>query len=305
MYTKKFRQESAHDDGIWCCAWGRFEKESSEVVVTGSVDDKVKIWTWSREKLDLKHTCEGHQLGVVSVDLNKTGSIAASSSLDAMIRIWDIETGKQIRVINEGPADAWTVSFAPDGKNIATGSYTGKVNIFNVESGKKESNLSIDTREKLTMSISYSPDGKYLACGSIDGFVFIYDFASCKSLTIEAHCMPIRSLAFSPNSQILVTGSDDCQIKLFDVKTGTSLGTLSGHGSWVLSVAFSPDNLHFVSSSSDKTVKIWDREKMKVVHSFYEHQDQVWSARYNPAATNIVSVSEDRSINVYECPTTL
>ena len=97
--------------------------------MTGSVDDKVKIWTWSREKLDLKHTCEGHQLGVVSVDLNKTGSnilfiqiyfeifstqknilksltfvlLAASSSLDAMIRIWDIETGKQIRVINEGP----------------------------------------------------------------------------------------------------------------------------------------------------------------------------------------------------------
>ena len=52
-------------------------------------------------------------------------------------------------------ADAWTVSFSPDGKSIATGSYTGKVNIFNVESGKKDSSLSIDTREKLTMSISY------------------------------------------------------------------------------------------------------------------------------------------------------
>ena len=73
-YTKKFRQEAAHEDGIWCCAWGTFEKDHSEVIVTGSVDDKVKIWTWSREKLDLKYTCEGHQLGVVSVDINKAGS---------------------------------------------------------------------------------------------------------------------------------------------------------------------------------------------------------------------------------------
>ena len=73
-YARKFRQELAHDDGIWCCAWSKFEKENIEVIVTGSVDDKIKIWTWSRENLELKHTCEGHQLGIVSVDINNKGS---------------------------------------------------------------------------------------------------------------------------------------------------------------------------------------------------------------------------------------
>ena len=52
-------------------------------------------------------------------------------------------------------ADAWTVSFSPDGKNIASGSYTGKVNVFNLETGKKETNLQVDTKGKFTMSISY------------------------------------------------------------------------------------------------------------------------------------------------------
>jgi len=52
-------------------------------------------------------------------------------------------------------ADAWTVSFSPDGKNIASGSYTGKVNVFNLETGKKENNLQVDTKGKFTMSISY------------------------------------------------------------------------------------------------------------------------------------------------------
>ena len=73
-YTRKFRQDQAHDDGIWCCCWGKFEKENSEIIVTGSVDDKIKIWSWSKENLELKRTCEGHQLGVVSVDMNNTGS---------------------------------------------------------------------------------------------------------------------------------------------------------------------------------------------------------------------------------------
>jgi len=49
--------------------------------------------------------------------------------------------------------DCWTLSFSPDGKSLVSGSHTGKVNIFSVDSGKKESTL--DTRGKFTMSVSY------------------------------------------------------------------------------------------------------------------------------------------------------
>lgn len=63
-----------------------------------------------------------------------------------------------------------------------------------------------------------SPDGKYLACGSIDGFVNIFDIEASKLLhSFEGHAMPIRSLAFAPNSQALCTASDDNSIKVFDV----------------------------------------------------------------------------------------
>lgn len=95
-----------------------------------------------------------------------------------MIRIWDIESGKQIKTIDASPgyyqnilkliwiyfdwflilADAWTVSFSPDGKNIASGSYTGKVNVFNLETGRKETNFQLDSKGKFTMSISYVRD---------------------------------------------------------------------------------------------------------------------------------------------------
>ena len=56
-----------------------------------------------------------------------------------------------------------------------------------------------------------------------------------------------RSLSFAPDSQLLVTASDDSHIKLYDVQNATLISNMTGHQSWVLSVDFSPDNAHFVT----------------------------------------------------------
>ena len=79
MYSRKHREENAHDDGIWCCAWSKFARENLEIICTGSVDDTIKIWSWQRERFELRHTCEGHKLGVISLDMNHDGSVLADS----------------------------------------------------------------------------------------------------------------------------------------------------------------------------------------------------------------------------------
>ncbi|CAG2212066.1 REC14 [Mytilus edulis] len=276
-----------HEDSIWSCAWKKNETDGSENIITGGIDDLVKIWRWTDGRLDLRHALEGHQLGVVSVDINKT-ELAASSSLDSHVRVWDIITGKCIKSIDAGPVDAWTLAFSPDSKFLATGSHSGKINIFGVDSGRKE--MTMDTRGKFTLSIAYSPNGQYIACGSIDGIVNVFDVNKG---------VPINTLE---DSQLLLTGSDDNTIKVYEIQHAIMAGALSGHGSWVLSVDFCKDDTHFVSSSSDKTVKIWDAGSRQCVHTFYDHADQVWSAKYSDDGSKIVSVSDDKSIQVYEGP---
>ena len=49
--------------------------------------------------------------------------------------------------------EAWSVGFSPDGKHIATGSHSGKINVWTVESGEKDRVL--DTKSKFVMSCVY------------------------------------------------------------------------------------------------------------------------------------------------------
>ena len=55
------------------------------------------------------------------------------------------------------------------------------------------------------------------------------------------HPVPVHSVAFSPDGQILASGSIDNTVRLWLVSDGTLLRTLEGHTGSVLSVAFSPD----------------------------------------------------------------
>ena len=114
--------------------------------------------------------------------------------------------------------------------------------------------------------------------------------------------MPIRSLTFSPDSQLLVTASDVGYIKIYDVQHANLVGTLSGHASWVLNVALCPDDTHFVSSSSDESVKVWDVGTRTCVHTFFDHQDQVCGVKYNGNGSKIVSVGDDQEIHICDCP---
>ncbi|XP_062552178.1 superkiller complex protein 8 [Armigeres subalbatus] len=327
MYSLLHKEENAHEESIWSCSWGRVAltvenedkldadendsrdsvgnkkgEEYRDFIVTGGLDDRVKVWDVKDNKLKLRNTFTGHSLGVVSVDVSSSGEVIASSSLDSGLCIWKADSGQLLNQISLGPVDLWTVAFSPCDKYIISGSHEGKISLYSVENGKPEQVLD-PQNGKFTLSIAYSPDGKYIASGAIDGIINIFDVAAGKvAQTLEGHAMSVRSLCFSPDSQMLLTASDDGHMKLYDVAHSDVVGTLSGHSSWVLSVSFSGDGKNFTSSSSDKTVKIWNVAERQCLHTFDDHQDQVWGVRYSLDSSKVISVSEDKCVNLYDCP---
>src|SRR5207253_2811961 len=105
-----------------------------------------------------------------------------------------------------------------------------------------------------------------LAAGGPDKTVRLYTFADGKQQAVLKTLSAVRSLAFSPNSQVLAAGCDDRSLLTWNVvfnpgqpappdfgKPGQSFA----HSAAITAVAFQPNNAELYSSGLDKVIKNW------------------------------------------------
>ncbi|MGK7876517.1 MAG: toll/interleukin-1 receptor domain-containing protein [Xenococcaceae cyanobacterium] len=116
---------------------------------------------------------EGHDGWVFSVSLSPDGKTLASGSEDKTIKLWDLETGKEIHTLQGHDGRVFSVSFSPDGKTLATGSKDKTIKLWNLETGREIRTL--QGHDDWVFSVSFSPDGKTLASGSEDNTIKLWN----------------------------------------------------------------------------------------------------------------------------------
>ncbi|XP_050217954.1 WD repeat-containing protein VIP3 [Mercurialis annua] len=312
--------ENAHEESIWAATWVPATQTRPALLLTGSLDETVKLWRPEENEIKHERTNTGHSLGVVSVAAHPSGVIAASASLDSFVRVFDVDTNATIATLESPPSEVWQMQFDPKGTTLAVaGGGSATVNLWDTATWKQIASLSIprpdgpkpsdkSSSKKFVLSVAWSPDGRRLACGSMDGTISVFDVARAKFLHhLEGHYMPVRSLVFSPiDARVLFSASDDAHVHMYDSEGKTLITAMSGHASWVLSVDASPDGAAIATGSSDRTVRLWDLNMRAAVQTMSNHSDQVWGVAFRPQAEsragggNLASVSDDKSISLYQ-----
>lgn len=86
-------------------------------------------------------TQSGHYGRIAQIAFSPNGKILASAG-GGTIRLWEVETGRELRVFSGHNGAVYSVSFSPDGKWLASGGYDLIVRIWEVETGREVAKLS-------------------------------------------------------------------------------------------------------------------------------------------------------------------
>jgi WD40 repeat protein/RsiW-degrading membrane proteinase PrsW (M82 family) len=128
--------------------------------------------------------------------------------------------------------------------------------------------------------------------------------------TLEGHKTNVLSVAFSPDGNIIASGSKDKTIKLWEASTGKLLQTLLGHRNKVQSATFSPDGTILASGSEDNTIKLWEVDTGKVIRMLKGHDTsalttnkKVFSVAFSPDGNTLASGNWDKSIMLWQVDT--
>ncbi|MHC5673305.1 protein kinase domain-containing protein [Nostoc sp.] len=282
----------------------------SNTLASGSDDKIVQLWDLKTQKV--LASLLGHSQAVKSVTFSPDGQILATASDDKTIKLWQVETLEEICTLLGHSHAVKSVVFSPDGQILASGSWDKTIKLWDVNSGREI--CSITGHQLQVNAVAFSPQGQVLASASYDRTIRLWQISAledfqrelqnrpCYSLlsTLSGHAWAVLTVAFSPDGQILATGSDDNTIKLWEVNTGQLICTLVGHSWSVVAVAFTADGETLLSASCDKTVKLWRVSTAEEIVTLSGHVDSVSAVAVSKVRQLIASGSRDKTIKLWQ-----
>lgn len=269
---------------------------NKQILVSGGLDDKIKIW--NLQTGELLHALTGHSKGVNCLAISPDNNILVSCSDDDNIKIWSLTNGNLLHTISEHSRDVNSVAISPNGQILASGSEDRTVKIWNLKSGAPIRTL--PGIAGMIKAVAIGPNNTILASGGLDNQIKLWNLTNGELIrSINGHFNSIHAVAFTPDGKMLVSASKDKTIKVWSVEKGENIRTISAHSSQVNSIVITPDGQKVISASSDKTIKIWNLSTGELLDTFSEHTNQVNSLAISSDGQILVSGSWDNTIRIW------
>ncbi len=200
--------------------------------------------------------------------------------------------------------------YSPNGEYLAVGLQDGAVLVLDAASGETLHRLLWHERPVHGLAFSgWQHTGQapaFLASGAEDGSVAVWDLKS--GLARYRFTNPllgywgygIRSLAFSPDDSVLVTGGDQGYLSRWDLATGEELPHWQTQHGLLFAIAFSPDGSRLASACGDGTVQLWDYASGEPLALLAGHAYGAWSVTWTSAGDRLATGAGDGTVKLWD-----
>jgi len=210
---------------------------------------------------DLVVSLEGHDKGVSSVRFSPDGTRLASASADKTVRIWRVADGACLATLVGHEKGCSECAWSKCGRYVVSASDDKNVHLWCVDpdapqktapAAKQDANDDVQNDDVRTNDdVQNDDDDDVSNVQTRPAF-----FGECLRV-FAGHTAHVFSVDLSPAGNVLVTGSVDETVRLWDVLRGTCMNVLPAHSDPVTSVRFSPDGTTVCSGSYDGLVRLW------------------------------------------------
>ncbi|OHD76088.1 MAG: hypothetical protein A3J97_14570 [Spirochaetes bacterium RIFOXYC1_FULL_54_7] len=283
-------------------------------LVAGSGDGSLRYWRLDNAKLAFRYPNPAGLINSVAIAPN--GLFSVTGSTDNEVKLWGLEHGNLIRTLGSHRLSVDAVAISPDGRYAASGSTDETIKLWDLSSGSclasydfhKGPRDGLQVNFSHVHSLAFTRDSTNILVG-VEDRMNIWNIQSGKVLrSCVGHTRNILSIDTSVDGKYALTGSEDMNVRLWDLATGRCLGVFGGYDNEggvfdETRAVFSPDGKSFAASYSDKSIWLWDIATKDRVKIFTGHSDRIISIAFSPEGKSIMSASRDGTVRIWDLAT--
>ena len=307
----------------------------SNTIVTGSNDSNGNLKFWDSQTGELQKAVQAHNDAVIGVRYSNDGKWLMSCSYDETAAIWNVEgEPRELCRLQGHTWWVWDGAFEPGfdpfsktNNRVVTVGQDGKAIVWAIFAEEGQSTQLIDyvAHDGPVYSVDYHPTESLVATGGYDRTIQLwnpsdiepFDFTAAirgelatdqEHATLTEHNGPIRSVRFSKTGELLVSGSQDNSVKVWNVASTEPIKTFRGHDSAVRACQLTDDGRSILSCSEDHQTIRWSVDDYAEIQTLdgqelAGHRDAILSARFSPIEGQVLTTSRDRSAYLWNIST--
>ncbi|XP_077478331.1 WD repeat, SAM and U-box domain-containing protein 1 isoform X1 [Stigmatopora argus] len=271
-----FSPLEGHGYGVHCCCFS----PCGQFLASCSTDATTLVWSTGSGEIEAVLEHPGRSPVRICVFSPDCAHLVSGAS-DGSLALWDFPSKRLLRTGCVSDTTMVACSFSPCGQLLVSGSTYGDLRVWDLD--MKQLHAEKNAHDLGVTCCCFAPDilsdsqvvQFHLASCGQDSHVKIWAVNKWSSgvvkmqlvHTLSGQSAPVLTCAYSSDGHLLVSGSVDKTVTVYDAKNAALLYTLNQHERYVTACSFSPTSSLIATGSMDKTVNVWRVEDGRGGHA--------------------------------------